>query len=145
MHRICKLLLVLSVAFSFQSCAAMFSGTSDEIAFTSEPSGAEVVVAGHSVGTTPCSAKVDKGIDDVVFKDATLGERKVHLDSSFQFGFLLLDVLFTPGFGASGVLGDLITQGWWDHPAIVHCDFTKQPPAEREEPPANADDLSASH
>jgi hypothetical protein len=132
-------LLAILLLLSANGCAAVFTGTSDEVTFTSVPSGAEVVIDGKRY-TTPCSAEVSKWVDEVTFRHEDHGDRVVKLDSSFQIGFLLMDFLFTPGFGSSGIIIDLITQAVWKHPAIVHCDFTAPPDADRKAKDARDDD-----
>lgn len=105
------------------SCASIFDGTSSDVHFTSDPPGAQVI-AGEVEGTTPCTLKISKSLDDVTFVHPTYSERVVDLDSSFQVGFLFMDILFTPGYGLVGILVDGATQAWWKPPATVHCDFT---------------------
>ena len=105
------------------SCASIFDGTSDEVYFTSDPSGAHVV-AGDVEGITPCTLTVSKSLDDVTFDHPSYSDRSVELDSTLQGGFILLDIFFTPGYGLVGLLVDGMTQAWWDLPNAVHCDFT---------------------
>lgn len=45
--------VVLQVLFLSSSCATIFSGTSDQILFTSEPSGARIIMDDYVVGKTP--------------------------------------------------------------------------------------------
>ena len=113
---------ILALALT-TSCAAMFTGTTDTVRFESDPPGAEVVVDGEVVGTTPCTSEISKSVDEVEFRHAALGSRTVELDSSFQVGFVFMDILFTPGYGLLGILVDTATQAWWNHPDIVSCDF----------------------
>jgi hypothetical protein len=51
-------LLVLSVLSG--GCATLFSGTTDEVTFTSEPSGARVLVDGDEIGATPLTYEVER-------------------------------------------------------------------------------------
>ncbi|MFK8163609.1 MAG: PEGA domain-containing protein [Lewinella sp.] len=48
-----SLLFGLAVFFFTSSCATLFSGTRDEILFTSEPSGVKIIMDGYTVGKTP--------------------------------------------------------------------------------------------
>lgn len=41
-------------------CATLFSGTTDEVTFTSEPAGARVLVDGDELGETPLTYEVDR-------------------------------------------------------------------------------------
>lgn len=134
-----RLLLSLAILLS-TSCASMFAGTSDELHLTSVPEGAAVFVANKQVGTTPCTVSISRSADDVTFDHPKYGKRVVPLQSSFQIGYLLLDVLFTPGFGLSGILIDSMTQAWWDHPSVVTHDFTKPPEEKKKKNEVAADD-----
>lgn len=51
-------LFIVSVLSS--SCATLFSGTTDEVTFTSEPAGARVLVDGDEIGDTPLTYEVDR-------------------------------------------------------------------------------------
>jgi hypothetical protein len=50
--------IIMSILLS--SCAGVIKGTDQTVSFTSEPSGAEVIIDGMSMGTTPFSAKLKK-------------------------------------------------------------------------------------
>lgn len=52
------LLVLFSLASS--GCATLFSSSSDEVTFTSEPEGAEVVLDGEVVGRTPLSYELER-------------------------------------------------------------------------------------
>lgn len=123
-----KLLVALVCAFFCTGCAAIFDGTSDEVTFNSTPPGATVSV-GEQTGTAPCTLKISKKIAKATFSLDGYGEREVEWKRSFGFGWLLMDVLFTPGFGLSGILVDAVSAGWMSHPGVVTCDFTAPPPA----------------
>lgn len=116
-------------------CATIFTGKTDEVTFTSEPPGATVVV-GESRATTPATMTIQKSEKEVRFQQAGQPERKLALKRDFKAGYLLMDILFTPGFGLSGLIIDGATSAWYDHPGIVHCDFTK--PEESVAVPASA-------
>lgn len=51
-------LLIVSVLSS--GCATLFSGSSDEISFTSEPAGARVLIDGDEIGATPLTYEVER-------------------------------------------------------------------------------------
>lgn len=130
-----KTLSRLTLAFGlmlFTGCATVFGGTTDEVAINSVPTGATVRSGETILGTTPLIANVSRSADYLTFEHPAHGRRKVPLDSSFRFGALFCDILFTPGFGSSGILIDTIAQAWWDHPANVMCDFAALPEAEPE-------------
>lgn len=58
--RIATLSLLLVVVFTTTGCATLFSGSSDTISFTSDPSGAEVVMGGIVQGRTPLTIPVKR-------------------------------------------------------------------------------------
>tara|TARA_R110000868_G_scaffold20678_5_gene87138 strand:- start:4734 stop:5090 length:357 start_codon:yes stop_codon:yes gene_type:complete len=63
-----KISLMLITLF-LSSCAGIIKGTSQSITFTSEPSGAEVLIDGQSRGVTPLTLKLKKNhYDSVMFK-----------------------------------------------------------------------------
>ncbi|MBC6992898.1 PEGA domain-containing protein [Neolewinella lacunae] len=49
--------------FLSSSCATLFTGTRDQILFTSEPSGVKVVIDGYAVGKTPILLDVRRQIN----------------------------------------------------------------------------------
>jgi len=59
-----QLIALASFCLLFSSCATIFTGTKDRIAFNSSPSGAIVYLDGIEQCKTPCSVKVKRGIDD---------------------------------------------------------------------------------
>ena len=59
MKHITAVLLSVSLLFT-AGCASIFKGTSQIVTFTSEPSGAEVLVDGNSMGKTPLTISLKK-------------------------------------------------------------------------------------
>jgi len=55
-------LAALAALFLFSSCATIFSGTRDQVLFTSEPSGVKIVMDGYVVGKTPIMLDVRRRI-----------------------------------------------------------------------------------
>lgn len=123
-----------------QGCATLFDGKTSEVTFTSEPSGVLVTVDELS-GTTPVTLTIPKKATEATF--AFDGEaRTVELERSMQGGFILMDILFTPGFGLSGLLIDGATGAWYEHQAVVHCD--RDAPAEVPEGAEESGEATAS-
>ncbi|EQC43854.1 PEGA domain-containing protein [Bacteriovorax sp. Seq25_V] len=50
----------------FTGCAGVIKGTSQTVTFTSEPSGAEVIIDGTSRGMTPLTVKLKKNMYDTI-------------------------------------------------------------------------------
>lgn len=119
-----KLLAAMLLALLSTSCAAIFDGTNDEVTFNSVPPGATVSV-GDKTGTTPCTLDISKKVTTATFSLEGHEDREVTWERSFGFGWLLMDILFTPGFGLSGILVDGVSSGWLSHPGVVTCDFTQ--------------------
>ena len=60
MPRCIAVLAVALFAFTSVGCATLFSGTDDDIYFTSNPEGARIFIDGREVGTTPATISVDR-------------------------------------------------------------------------------------
>lgn len=103
--------LAIACAFVLFSsgCATLFSGTDEEITFNSSPSGAEVVVDGIIVGTTPTTVEIDRpGLED---QDVTIEldgyeTRTFELDKEFNTTSIL-NIFFWPGFVVDALTGAL--------------------------------------
>ncbi len=52
--------LVIGAALTISGCSSVMSGTSQNVTVTSNVSGANVIVNGNSVGTTPVTARVKR-------------------------------------------------------------------------------------
>jgi len=139
MRQLLQLVFLLPLLFC-TSCGVMFGGMRDNVTFTSVPPGAEVFAGSDRIGITPCSGLLPRNASTVVFKSAGLGERSVKVQSTTRWWALFMDILFTPGFGASGVITDLATGGMWDPPDTIVCDFATAPKTEsKPKAKANAD------
>ncbi len=103
--------LAIACAFVLFSsgCATLFSGTDEEITFNSSPSGADVVVDGIVVGTTPTTVEIDRpGLED---QDVTIElegyeTRTFELDKEFNT-ISILNIFFWPGFVVDALTGAL--------------------------------------
>lgn len=103
----------LAIACSFvlfsSGCATLFSGTDEEITFNSSPSGADVVVDGIVVGTTPTTVEIDRpGLED---QDVTIEldgyeTRTFELDKEFNT-ISILNIFVWPGFVVDALTGAL--------------------------------------
>ena len=129
MRSIALCLLLTPVFLTSQGCAALFTGTSEQILFMSEPQGATVKV-GETRGTTPCTLEVSKSVKNVTFTHPDYPEREVDVDRDFMWGFLLMDIFFTPGYGLSGILIDAPTSAYFNMPDLINVDLTRSPLAE---------------
>lgn len=83
---------LLSIAFYsilclFNSCATIFTGTSQNIHFNSEPKGARIIINGLEMGRTPASIKLSKpGFSNttVTLRLESYEDRTFILDKSFN-------------------------------------------------------------
>ena len=103
-------------------CAAMFTGTTDEVTFLSDKEGSKVRVNGVEY-PTPHTGKFPKSTTEAVFIHPDYGELNVPIKRSFQGGMLVMDILFTPGFGLTGILVDSMTSAYYDLVATVNANF----------------------
>jgi hypothetical protein len=87
-------------------CALILEGTSQEVTFNSQPTGANVTVAGQSA-VTPATLTIPKGTYDVVFEKSGYEEKTVRLGTKTSNWFYA-------DFAVSGVaVGiDLLTGAW---------------------------------
>lgn len=56
-----KILIIITSALLFQSCATMLTGTTEMAKFNSNPPGAKIIVNGREVGTTNSDVSIDRG------------------------------------------------------------------------------------
>lgn len=107
--RLFALVAILAVGFSTTGCATLFSGSSDTISFTSDPSGAEVVMGGIVQGRTPLTIPVKRA----GFGNQTVTLRMDGYDPvtfQLQDGFntiTLLNVFVPIGFVVDAVTGSI--------------------------------------
>jgi hypothetical protein len=90
-------------------CATLFSGTDDDITFDSEPQGAQVLIDGIVVGTTPTTVVVDRpGLEetDVTVQLEGYEPLRFELDTEFN-NTAILNVFFWPGFVIDVLTGAL--------------------------------------
>lgn len=95
------------IALVLSGCATLFSGTDDSVTFSSEPSGAMVLVDGRNVGTTPVTVEIDRpgfGDADVTVQLEGYDTRQFELDKEFNTTAILN--IFAPiGFLIDAVTG----------------------------------------
>jgi len=94
----------------------MFTGTKSTILVDSDPRGIAFTV-GDASGVTPQTVKVSKKVKEITFAPEGSAPVTQPLPRRFQVGMLVLDILFTPGYGLSGCLIDGTTAAWFKHDA----------------------------
>lgn len=60
--------LILGVSILFSSCATLFTGTTQRVTIDSNPPGANIVVDGKFMGTTPATVRLDRDVN-AIFDD----------------------------------------------------------------------------
>jgi len=101
--------LLASVLLLLSGCATLFSGTDDDITFDSEPQGADVLIDGIVVGTTPTTVVVDRpGLEetDVTVQLEGYDPLRFELDTEFN-NTAILNIFFWPGFVIDVLTGAL--------------------------------------
>jgi hypothetical protein len=114
------LFLTVCLVLSLTSCATLFKGTTEEVNFGSNPTGAEVWVDGKLMGTTPINFRlITKKVYLIEFKyqDQT---KSVYLNNHVGAGWIVLDVLG----GLIPVVIDAVTGAWYSFDqSNVNVDF----------------------
>lgn len=102
-----SIVLFLGIILSTTSCATIFTGTQDSIAFSSNPEGAKVFHKGIEKCTTPCTAKIPRALGKqmVAFEKEGFEKKEVKLTKNFN-AVTLLNIILG---GAIGVGIDAAT------------------------------------
>lgn len=117
-------LLLIPVCLWSQSCAAMFTGTKSTVLVDSEPRGIPFV-AGTVEGVTPQTVKISKKTKEITFTPEGTAPVTQKLERHFQGGMLLMDILFTPGYGLVGIVVDGSTSAWFKHDPSVFFELNE--------------------
>ncbi|HMN26177.1 MAG TPA: PEGA domain-containing protein [Ignavibacteriaceae bacterium] len=103
--------LIAATAFIFSSCATIFKGSTDDVSFSSEPTGAKVYVNGNLLGTTPVQLELkSKNSYTIEFKKDGYETKTVLLNNSVGGGWIVLDILG----GLFPVIIDAATGNWYE-------------------------------
>jgi len=81
-----SLLTLLLASTLLAGCGTIFSGTSDDISFNSQPAGADIMVGGAKRGTTPATISVSRdALNDkvVTLKKDGYEDRRIKLQKDF--------------------------------------------------------------
>jgi hypothetical protein len=92
-------------------CASIFKGTSTNIDFNSDPTGAKVYVNGNLMGTTPVKLKLEsKKVYNLEFKKEAYETKTFTITNHVGVGYIILDVVF----GLVPVVVDAATGAWYN-------------------------------
>ena len=81
------LMMIVFTAFVFTSCATILSGTSDEIYFSSDPKGADIMLDGLKLGKTPATVSIKRpgfGNKEITLKLDGYEDRTFMLQKEFN-------------------------------------------------------------
>ena len=109
MKRLIFLLGIVIAIYGLQGCAAIFSSSIANIPATSEPAGAEVIVNGQFMGTTPCVLNLKKNQSyNIQFRLNGYTTQVQIINNHVGAGWVVLDILggFLP------VIVDAATGSW---------------------------------
>ena len=93
------------------NCAAMLKGTSEDVSFSSEPSGIEVFVNCVSMGSTPLRLKLaSKDVYTIEFKRDGFETKSYRINNNIGAVWIVLDIIagFVP------ILIDAATGAWYE-------------------------------
>ncbi len=112
-HNFNFLLILISItSFLCTSCATVFKGSTDNVKFTSEPTGAAVYVNGKNMGKAPISLELKSNVTyKIEFKLDGYDTKYEFLNKSLNAGYLVLDILCGV-FPA--VIIDAVTGDWYN-------------------------------
>lgn len=119
-----RIAFVLSAALLASGCATVTRGTTEDVQFTSEPSGATVLTTTGHTCTTPCSFKI--GRRDTFTATFTLGdqEKSVFVDTEVAGGGVAAGAGNVIIGGVVGLGVDVATGAGLNHtPNPVHAIF----------------------
>ncbi len=101
--------LLVGSLIALVGCASIFSSGPTSMRFASDPAGAEVLVNGEPLGTTPVELELHADQEYIVtFRRDGCQDTTVPLETHVQAGFVVLDILA----GLIGVVVDAATGEW---------------------------------
>ncbi|MDQ3459680.1 MAG: PEGA domain-containing protein [Deinococcota bacterium] len=107
--------LWLSLILLTSGCALVAKGTAQDIAFTSAPEGAEVIIDGEFYGTTPLTIGLDVAKSHDVILRYRGQERLIHIANTVDPTWIALDVV--PGLAVGTLIfltaPPCTTGGWF--------------------------------
>lgn len=103
-------LLVPVLCVILAGCGALFNGGPANVAFNSDPSGAQILIDGTARGTTPATLSLAKNKSYLVtFKKAGFQDASAEITRKVSGGYIVLDILG----GVLPVVVDAATGSWY--------------------------------
>ena len=101
--------IIIVCSFIFSSCATLFHGSTDEVGFSSDPTGAKVYVNGEYMGITPVKIELKSSkVYTIEFRKDGYDNKSVMINNDIGAGWIVLDVLC----GLIPVVIDAATGDW---------------------------------
>lgn len=101
-------LIILLVFISFNNCATIMHGTSQDIGISSNPTGAEITIDGREYGKTPAFVDLKRGDNHIIKIELTGYEPYEITTTKSLSGWVLGNILFG---GLIGLAVDAISGG----------------------------------
>lgn len=103
--------LLVVIIYIVTGCATIFKGASENVDFSSDPSGADVYINGSLRGKTPISLKLEsKKTYTIEFKKEGYEPRTYTITNHVGAGWIILDILG----GLVPVIVDAATGAWYE-------------------------------
>ena len=104
------IILIFMLMIFLSNCATIFKGTTTDVNFKSDPTGAEVYVNGQKMGTTPVELKLEsKNTYNIEFKKEGYESKIYNITNHVGPNWVILDVLC----GLVPVVVDAATGSWY--------------------------------
>jgi hypothetical protein len=122
-----KRLTVLFPTLALAACGALFNGGPANVAFNSNPAGAQVWVNGLNMGVTPTTLQLDKSKDHTItFRREGYADTNYQLSNRVSATYVILDILG----GVLPIIVDAATGSWYVLPtSSVNVQMAPQPVA----------------
>lgn len=120
MKKVLAIPTILVLALVLSACATVFKGGTSDVAFDSNPQGAEIIIDGVSYGVTPLSIELESNRNYTVVLRNNGEEREIILRSEIGTLWLVLDIVT----GVIPVIVDAATGNWYElQPGEVYVTF----------------------
>jgi len=102
-------MVAVIAAIGLSGCATVFTGTSDQISVSTEPSGAKLYLNGNDMGRTPITVPVSRSLGTTMMsvKKPGFEDKTFALQSSFNT-IAILDIFLWPTFIIDAATGSIV-------------------------------------
>lgn len=114
MKPILHLISIFILAATLAGCATVLTGTTQRVTIDSTPQGADIIIDGYMMGTTPARLRLDRDVNAIIDGGKDI---RLELDGYYADGYFLdadiepttiLNVLFPFGFALDAVSGAIM-------------------------------------